>query len=316
MTESESKKNRPQVSIGLPVYNGEKYLREAVDSILAQSYRDFELIIADNASTDRTQNICLEYASKDHRIRYQRNERNLGSSMNHNLVFNMAVGEYFRWAGHDDIIDRGFLLKCVEVLDRDQDIVLCMPATIIIDESGRYSKEYTFEADASSPKPHQRFKDFVFKNKSGSYAYGLIRTQSMAQTALEGLFPSSDLVFLAELTLYGKFYLLPDRLFYRRFHMEQAHKKEGKDKRNNYLSNISNLSKKPMYPNWLYFGGLVKAIRNAPIPFDEKIRCYLILFYWAFLTRTIGSMVKDGMIAALVSFWRFATTLKKIWRAT
>ena len=89
--------NRSRVSIGLPVYNGEKYLEQALISILSQTYTDFELIISDNASTDRTQAICREYAAKDPRIRYYCNEENLGAAPNHNRVFELASGEYFKW---------------------------------------------------------------------------------------------------------------------------------------------------------------------------------------------------------------------------
>src|SRR5688572_10868700 len=94
----------PRVSIGLPVYNGENYLAEAIDSILAQTFEDFELIISDNASTDRTQEICEAYAAKDGRIRYYRSEVNKGSAWNFNRVFELARGEYFKWAAHDDYI--------------------------------------------------------------------------------------------------------------------------------------------------------------------------------------------------------------------
>ncbi len=77
----------PAVSIGLPVYNGDNFLAEAIDSILRQTMEDFELIISDNASTDRTEEICREYAAGDSRIRYYRNESNLGAMANYNLVF-------------------------------------------------------------------------------------------------------------------------------------------------------------------------------------------------------------------------------------
>jgi glycosyltransferase involved in cell wall biosynthesis len=87
----------PRVSIGLPVFNGEKYLAEALDSILSQTYRDFKLIISDNASTDRTEQICREYAAKDRRIRYYRNEKNIGAPKNFNRVFELSSGKYFRW---------------------------------------------------------------------------------------------------------------------------------------------------------------------------------------------------------------------------
>ncbi len=109
-------KAKPVASIGLPVYNGEKYLEQTLNSILAQSYTDFELIISDNASTDRTQEICQTYVAKDPRIIYHRNEKNLGAAPNHNLVFGLASGKYFKWAGYDDIIAPDFMARCFEIL--------------------------------------------------------------------------------------------------------------------------------------------------------------------------------------------------------
>src|SRR5512141_2931759 len=119
----------PRISIGLPVYNGEKYLELTIKSILAQSFTDFELIIADNASTDRTQEICQIYAARDRRIRYLRNEQNLGAAPNHNRVFQLSSGEYFKWSGYDDLIKPDFLAKCIDILDRNPSVAICMPKT-------------------------------------------------------------------------------------------------------------------------------------------------------------------------------------------
>src|SRR5256885_11909194 len=142
----------PRVSIGLPVYNGEPYLRQSIDSILAQTFRDFELIICDNASTDATARICEEYAARDGRVRYVRNARNIGGINNANLTFERARGELFRWAAHDDICAPALLERCVALLDERPDMVGVYPGTINIDQDGvetgaRYGKEGT----AASP---------------------------------------------------------------------------------------------------------------------------------------------------------------------
>ena len=92
----------PRISIGMPVYNGEQFLAGALDSVLTQDFEDFELIISDNASEDGTQKICLDYAARDRRIRYYRNEMNIGGSRNHSRVFELSAAEYFKWAHYDD----------------------------------------------------------------------------------------------------------------------------------------------------------------------------------------------------------------------
>src|SRR5688572_15754085 len=107
----------PRVSVGFPVYNGERYLPNALARLHEQDFEDFELIISDNASTDTTQEICLEFARKDPRVRYFRNEANIGFSANHNRTFELSRGELFKWAAHDDDFPKAMLRRFVEVFD-------------------------------------------------------------------------------------------------------------------------------------------------------------------------------------------------------
>src|SRR6267142_5432239 len=93
---------RPKVSVGLPVYNGEKYLPNTLKRLLEQDFEDFELIVSDNASTDGTPEICRMFAEQDPRVHYVRNEANIGLAANHNRTFELSRGELFKWAAHDD----------------------------------------------------------------------------------------------------------------------------------------------------------------------------------------------------------------------
>ena len=128
---------QPRVSMGLPVYNGEQYLATALDSLLAQTFTDFEIVISDNASTDATEEICRRYAARDARIRYVRQPENRGSVFNFNHVFELARGEYYRWHAHDDVCAPTFLDRCVELLDQDPTIVGCHSLKVKIDQGGR-----------------------------------------------------------------------------------------------------------------------------------------------------------------------------------
>jgi glycosyltransferase involved in cell wall biosynthesis len=127
----------PRVSIGLPVFNGERYLARALDSLVAQDFEDFELIISDNASTDGTSEICQEYAGRDRRINVHRNERNIGAVGNFNRTLQLSSGDYFKWAAHDDWCAPEFLSRCVEVLDEDPSMILCFTAMGVADAEGR-----------------------------------------------------------------------------------------------------------------------------------------------------------------------------------
>jgi glycosyltransferase involved in cell wall biosynthesis len=300
----------PRVSIGLPVYNGEKYLGETLDSILAQTYDDFELVICDNASTDTTQKICLEYAQKDPRVRYYRNERNLGAAPNHNLVFKLSKGEYFKWAGYDDKIAPEFLSECVKVLDENPGVVLCMPNASLIDECGRYLGEFTYKADANIAEPQRRFRNFMLQNESGNYVYGLMRAGSVAKTSLHGGFPSSDLVFLAELSLYGAYYVIPDALFYRRSHSEQSTKGALQLERSRSIWFDTSLESKIVLSKWQCLFGYLKAVKNAPLNLYQRIYCYAQVVRWALVLPHLRALLKDLLLAAQKLMFRSYMKLK------
>jgi glycosyltransferase involved in cell wall biosynthesis len=119
-----------QVSIGMPVFNGEKFIREALDSLLAQTFTDFELIISDNASTDGTEAICREYAATDARIRYVRQVKNLGAIANFKFVLDEAVGEYFMWAAADDVWGKNWIKILLPVSVDSQCLAYGMVQTI------------------------------------------------------------------------------------------------------------------------------------------------------------------------------------------
>lgn len=123
-------KNKPKVSIGLPVYNGEKFIREALDSLLVQSFTDFELIISDNGSSDGTEAVCREYAARDARIRYVRWNEDRGGAANFAYVLDEARGEYFMWAAHDDRWHVDYIKFMSAVLDSDEDVGLVFSAMV------------------------------------------------------------------------------------------------------------------------------------------------------------------------------------------
>jgi glycosyltransferase involved in cell wall biosynthesis len=222
-------KHGPRVSIGLPVYNGENYLTETLDSILAQTFTDFELIISDNASTDGTEAICRKYAAQDARIRYVRNASNLGAARNYNHVFELARGEYFKWNGHDDPLAPLFLARCVEVLDRDPGVVLCFARSRAIDERGQdhdvgalTARTFALKPQLGSPQAHVRFYHTVVADHPQGAIFGLIRRSVLAQTALIGSYRMSDLALLGELALRGRFHQVSETLQGRRFHAQQG----------------------------------------------------------------------------------------------
>src|SRR5215469_7263050 len=144
-----------EVAIGMPVWNGEAFLSQAIEPILAQTYGDFALAISDNASTDSTPDICRAYAKLDKRVHYLRQEKNIGAARNRLEVFRRSSGRYFKWAAHDDVLAPEFIQECVRVLDANESVVLCSPATVLINEDGsrlRYSSQHQAMVDSGGTK--------------------------------------------------------------------------------------------------------------------------------------------------------------------
>ncbi|MBS0523472.1 MAG: glycosyltransferase family 2 protein [Proteobacteria bacterium] len=225
----------PRLSIGLPVYNGEAFLSQTLDHLLAQTFRDFEIIISDNASTDGTAQICREFANQDARIRYLRNDRNLGSVANFNRAFALSAAPLFKWAAHDDLHHRDYLEACVRLLDADDNTVLAHTGTAFIGEDG---KTFPFDADSGtytdpktgvrqtpdspaigdSPIAAARFWQVLSHARWGSHMFGVIRREALLRTHLQHDFAGGDRAMLAELALVGRFRAVPERLFLKRFH--------------------------------------------------------------------------------------------------
>lgn len=207
---------RPLVSVGMPVYNAERYLSLALDALLAQDFRDFELIVSDNASTDATERICREYAAGDAHVRYVRNEENIGAYPNFDRVFEFASGEYFMWAAHDDLWEPTFLGECVAALARHPEAVGCCTDVVLIDEEGKPYQPpdeegaRTFDSTAMSV----RRRASALLSRTANYAiYGLMRADALRQTHPFEEIPASDIVRLLELNLLGPFIKVPKPLF-------------------------------------------------------------------------------------------------------
>jgi glycosyltransferase involved in cell wall biosynthesis len=265
----------PRVSVGLAVYNGEKYLEEAIDSILGQTYRDFELIISDNASTDRTEEICQTYAGRDSRVRYRRNATNIGGANNENSTVPLARGEYFRWAAYDDVCAPDLLEKHVAVLDGDPGLVLCFSMVNEIDENGTILRTISLK-QGLSPKPHIRFRQLADRNHHCEIFYGLMRTDVLRRTRLQQNYTDSDRTMLAELSLYGRFYEIPEPMFFKRYHPQNTYV----NMRARMAWFDPSLKGKAVFPYWLQFFDYLQTISRVPLPWSERMRCYAYMVRW------------------------------------
>jgi glycosyltransferase involved in cell wall biosynthesis len=202
----------------MPVYNGEAFLAQTIESVLGQTYADLELIVSDNGSTDRTPDIVQDYAARDRRVRFVRTDVNRGAAWNYRRTFELARGEFFRWAPADDLFAPDSVAACVAALDADPDAVLCYPKTELIDPEGRAIRAYDDNLDLRSSDPAERLARAMAQIGLVNVIYGLMRTEALGKTRLMGTFVGADEVLVFELALQGKFLELPTSRFYRRIH--------------------------------------------------------------------------------------------------
>jgi glycosyltransferase involved in cell wall biosynthesis len=318
----------PRVSIGLPVYNGEKYLASAFDSLLAQTFVDFELIISDNASTDHTTEICREYAASDSRIRYYREEVNQGAPWNFNRVFQYARGEFFKWQAADDVVAPTLLERSVAMLEADPSAVLCYPRTTVIDAQGDLLSDapgswrppesnngYTASEQAdprglNSLQPAERLRGILMDTVWCYELFGLTRRDVMRRTHLHRNSSASGKCFLIEMAFQGRLVEIPEVLFFNRRHAQQY----------TMLTNVADQQsfdrpgKKQRSWPWPYHlrctAMYAGCIWRAPISFSQRLQCSAVLLRYIFQVskwkRVIQSAWRgrgmwDGSLAAPAS---------------
>jgi len=296
-------KTEPLVSIGLPVYNGEPYLTEAIQSVLDQTYRNLELIICDNDSTDRTAEICRGFAARDARIRYFRNERNLGAARNFNLTVERASGAYFKWAAADDRIAPEFLAMSVEALQSDPSIVLCHSQVKVIDEHGNEIMNFCYPAGhASSANPSRRFGDALSQDRWDFEVFGLIRASALRRTRLLESYVASDRVLRAELSLFGRYCILPDWLFFNRDHPNRSVRAyPAHHLRTGWFD--PRLANHKVFPHWRVLYEYVRAVNRVPLSGWQRVCCYGHLIRWLARDLNWARLAADIVIAIFPESW-------------
>jgi glycosyltransferase involved in cell wall biosynthesis len=302
--------SKPLLSIGLFVYNGDRFLRGALDSFLHQTFGDFELIISDNASTDRTAEICQEYARRDPRIRYYRSATNMGAGWNSRRVYELATGKYFKWAANDDRCEPDFLRRCVEALERDPGAVLAHSQTRVIDENGNHVEFYDQAAlRVESPDPLVRFGDLLLRHHRCYYIFGVIRLDALHKLPPQGSYVHADRVLLAQLALMGRYHEIPEYLFVSTSHQGQSvatppARLQGKGFRLIHRPGAmpaldwwdTRKARRVCFPEWHVLREYFNSIRRSPLKLSRKLRAYVILGRW--IAKYRRGFIKDLVIAA------------------
>lgn len=206
---------KPLVSIGMPLYNEQAHLAEAIEALLAQDYENLELVICDNASTDETQTISLMWAARDQRIKYYRNEVNVGASKNFSCAFELTQGKYFMWAAGHDLWAPEFISSCMDVLLLDADVSLCYPLLQWVSVEGERRSVEDIQADLRGMGDVRRYLRTIWRLPQNAI-YGLIRRSALEKTRPVRQTLGPDQVLLVELSLLGTFAQVREPLFWRR----------------------------------------------------------------------------------------------------
>ncbi|WP_308282683.1 glycosyltransferase family 2 protein [Pseudonocardia nigra] len=281
----------PQVCIGIPVYNGAKYIAASIEASLAQTYSDIEVVVADNASTDETAAICAEFAARDPRFRYVRFSEHLGVAESFTRTFGLCHSKYFMWAASDDLTDPTFVEKAIEVLERRPDAVVCYSETAIVDDAGEVLRKDEFMLDLDHPSPSTRFHRMVMappKVHGAHELYGLIRTDVMRQTGVMSNHVMGCRVLLAELALRGRLARIDEILFLNRDHGGRSqragrpHAKPGQ-----VLTAFLPIGAWPpsefwnprkrgriVFPEFDITGQWLLAVLRSPVSLPAKLRCF------------------------------------------
>jgi glycosyltransferase involved in cell wall biosynthesis len=265
---NESMSTAPLLSIGLFLYNGDRFLEAAIESILNQTFRDFELIISDNCSTDGSGEMCRRFAAQDSRIRYYRAEQTMSAGWNLKNVYSRATGKYFKWATHDDMIQPDFLRLCIDALEADDSLVVAHTLTRCIDEGGQFVESNDERLRTSSLDPVVRARDLLLKGHGGYPISGLIRLDALRKLPPRGSYAHSDRVLLLQLGLLGRFYEVPEHLS-----ICTRHKGES-------VSSPQERNGKPLFPEWNAAKEFSRSVARSPLNRGQRLRCYGVIVRW------------------------------------
>jgi glycosyltransferase involved in cell wall biosynthesis len=264
------------VTIGVPVYNGERFLAQCIDSLLAQTYRDFTLLLSDNASTDRTAEICQRYAATDSRVHYHRNEINIGLYGNFRFILQSVRTRYVKLASADDFWSPAMLADAVTAMEHDPSLVLCYPKAVLVDENGGKIRNYENPLRLMEDDPTVRFRSVLEEIGLVNQLMGVLRVD-VVRSALPLIDHTlADRVFLAELSLYGKIAEFPEYQYYRRFH--EGASSWNRDSTDHQVVKVFKPGTRGIWlSTWKYYGALFRRLLHCRLGYGAKLKLLLFL---------------------------------------
>lgn len=289
----------PLVSVGLPVYNCEAFVGRSIRSILEQSYRNIELVISDNASTDGTAAVCSRWAADDHRVRFVQNPRNLGAAANFNRVLELARGPFFKWACGDDWCAPELVETCLGVLRARPDVVLCYSRVHVVDDENQSQWIYADELDLQSDDPRERLLQATSHARLLHVLHGVMRTDVVKRIGRMKSFYSSDLAVMTELSMWGKFVEVPEPLLFRRLHRGSAH---SMDRKEQFEHLGGPADRRLLLERWPRLREQVRAVLQSPHSLGTRLRLLDLLARTAWWSR--AELAREAGLMARAAFRR------------
>jgi glycosyltransferase involved in cell wall biosynthesis len=300
----------PTVSLGMPVYNGERFVAEAVRSVLDQTFSDFELVICDNASTDGTERICRNFAVRDPRVRYFRNATNIGAHPNFNLTFQHARAPFFKWFAHDDLLHPAYLEACLALMRADPGVVLCQSDLEFIDEHGRSIGVIPWRLGGTTvDDPVRRFAATVLERHNCYDFMGVFRREILAQAPLQS-FHGADRALLAHVATLGRFGHVARPLMTVRDHETRYTRTMTRPADRAKWAD----SRRPVrfsFPHWSVYGSYWRSVRQMPGGFGDKLRASVVLLGWWFTNWNAVRMALDPVALVAPDVVGFAEHFKQ-----
>ena len=283
----------PRVSIGVPVYNSERWLDETLHSLRSQTLSDFELIISDNASTDGTRAICERHAAEDRRIRYHRHAHNIGANRNYSALPPLARAEYFKWAASNDLCAPQFLERCVAALDAQPDAALAYPRTVLFADRPQGGTLYDGDLSVMQESAAARFAYVMCNMRLNNAASGVIRTRLLRRVHF-GTFGSADIVMMGEIALLGKLVRLAEPLFFRRMSEESATLLQDRARQERHIE--PGATSPLRWQSWKYQWSVMSgAMRLAPLGSEKASAVAFALKSMVWARSSLVSDVKAAM---------------------
>jgi glycosyltransferase involved in cell wall biosynthesis len=268
-----------RVLVGLPVFNGEKYVGRAIESILNQTLADLRLVVSDNASTDNTEEICRAYAKADSRVHYFRQKSNLGLVPNWNFVCQPAGERYFKWAGHDDLLEPTCIERCVVLLENDPQLALAQTLSFEIDATGTRIRTYDDDFRLNAARPRDRLWRVLWATHL-TEVWGVLRTELLRKIRRMGSYVGSDRNFTAELLLLGSVGYVEEHLFSLRSRPDSYGGGAVQGKRSRILWHDSNARVSIVPDGLINVREYIRSIMTLPLSQRERVACLRVVMEW------------------------------------